>query len=57
MVLDKKWLDIQGGWRGLCRLIVANSLIDSDLSISDSKTQLGVAAVVFLAGVAVEKSL
>ena len=56
------WYWIKSGWifrvagAGYAGLIVANSLIDSDLSISDSKTQLGVAAVVFLAGVALKKA-
>ena len=55
------WYWIKSGWifrvagAGYAGLIVANSLIDSDLSISDSKTQLGVAAAVFLGG-CVEKA-
>jgi hypothetical protein len=56
------WYWIKSGWifrvgaAGYAGLIVANSLIDSDLSISDSKTQLGVAAAVFLAGVLLKKA-
>jgi hypothetical protein len=55
------WYWIKSGWlfrvagAGYAGLIVANSLIDSDLSISDSKTQLGVAAGVFLLGVLLKK--
>lgn len=55
------WYWIKSGWvfrvagAGYAGLIVANSLIDSDLSISDSKTQLGVAAGVFLFGVLLKK--
>jgi hypothetical protein len=55
------WCWIKSGWlfrvagAGYAGLIVANSLIDSDLSISDSKTQLGVAAGVFLLGVLLKK--
>ena len=51
------WYWIKSGWifrvaaAGYAGLIVANSLIDSDLSISDSYTQLGVAAGVFLFGI------
>ncbi len=56
------WYWIKSGWifrvaaAGYAGLIVANSLIDSDLSISDSKTQLGIAAGVFLAGVLLKKA-
>ena len=56
------WYWIKSGWifrvaaAGYAGLIVANSLIDSDLSISDSKTQLGIAAVVFLGGVLLKKA-
>ncbi len=55
------WYWIKSGWlvrvagAGYAGLIVANSLIDSDLSISDSKTELGVAAGVFLVGVLLKK--
>jgi len=55
------WYWIKSGWlfrvagAGYAGLIVANSLIDSDLSISDSKTQLGIAAGVFLFGVLLKK--
>lgn len=55
------WYWIKSGWvfrvagAGYAGLIIANSLIDSDLSISDSKTQLGVAAGVFLFGVLLKK--
>ena len=55
------WYWIKSGWlfrvvgAGYAGLIVANSLIDSDLSISDSKTQLGLAAGVFLVGVLLKK--
>src|SRR5215510_3069109 len=55
------WYWIKSGWlfrvagAGYAALIVANSLIDSDLSISDSKTQLGIAAGVFIAGVLLKK--
>jgi hypothetical protein len=55
------WYWIKSGWlfraagAGYAGLIVANSVIDSDLSISDSKTQLGVAAGVFLFGVLLKK--
>jgi hypothetical protein len=55
------WYWIKSGWlfrvagAGYAGLIVANSLIDSDLSISDSKTQLAVAAGVFLFGVLLKK--
>jgi hypothetical protein len=55
------WYWIKSGWlfrvagAGYAGLIVANSLIDNDLSISDSKTQLGVAAGVFLVGVLLKK--
>jgi hypothetical protein len=56
------WYWIKSGWifrvagAGYAGLIVANSLIDSDLSISDSKTQLGIAAAVFLGGVLLKKT-
>jgi hypothetical protein len=56
------WYWIKSGWifrvagAGYAGLIVANSLIDSDLSISDSKTQLGIAAAVFLGGVLLKKA-
>jgi hypothetical protein len=56
------WYWIKSGWifrvagAGYAGLIVANTLIDSDLSISDSKTQLGVAAAVFLFGVLLKKA-
>jgi hypothetical protein len=56
------WYWIKSGWvfrvgaAGYAGLIVANSLIDSDLSISDSKTQLGIAAAVFLGGVLLQKA-
>ena len=55
------WYWIKSGWifrvagAGYAGLIVANSLIDSDLSISDSKPQLGIAAGVFLVGVLLKK--
>jgi len=55
------WYSIKSGWifrvagAAFAGLIVANSIIDSDLSISDSKTQLGIAAAVFLAGVLLKK--
>jgi len=55
------WYWIKSGWifrvaaAGYAGLIVANSLIDSDLSISDSYPQLGVAAGVFLFGVLLKK--
>ena len=55
------WYWIKSGWifrvagAGYTGLIVANSLIDNDLSISDSKTQLGIAAGVFLFGVLLKK--
>lgn len=55
------WYWIKSGWlfrvagAGYAGLIVANSLIDSDLSISDSKAQLAVAAGVFLVGVFLKK--
>jgi hypothetical protein len=55
------WYWIKSGWlfrvagAGYAGLIVANSLIDSDLSISDSKAQLTVAAGVFLVGVLLKK--
>ena len=56
------WYWIKSGWifrvagAGYAGLIVANTLIDSDLSISDSQTQLGVAAAVFLVGVLLKKA-
>jgi hypothetical protein len=56
------WYWIKSGWifrvgaAGYAGLIVANSLIDSDLSISDSKTELGIAAAVFLGGVLLKKA-
>jgi hypothetical protein len=56
------WYWIKSGWvfrvgaAGYAALIVANSLIDSDLSISDSKTQLGIAAAIFLGGVLLKKA-
>jgi hypothetical protein len=56
------WYWIKSGWifrvaaAGYAGLIVANSLIDSDLSISDSKPQLGIAALVFLGGVILQKT-
>jgi len=56
------WYWIKSGWifrvagAGYAGLIVANSAIDSDLSISDSKTQLGIAAGVFLFGVLLKKA-
>jgi len=56
------WYWIKSGWlfrvagAGYAGLIVANSLIDSDLSISDSKAQLGIAAAVFLTGVLLKKA-
>jgi hypothetical protein len=55
------WYWIKSGWifrvagAGYAGLIVANGLIDSDLSISDSKTQLGIAAGIFLVGVLLKK--
>jgi hypothetical protein len=55
------WYWIKSGWlfrvasAGYAGLIVANSLLDSDLSISDSKPQLAVAAGVFLVGVLLKK--
>jgi len=55
------WYWIKSGWifrvagAAFAGLIFANSIIDSDLSISDSKTQLGIAAAVFLAGVLLKK--
>jgi len=55
------WYWIKSGWifrvaaAGYAGLIVANSLIDSDLSISDSYPQLGVAVGVFLFGVLLKK--
>jgi hypothetical protein len=56
------WYWIKSGWifrvagASYAGLIVANSLIDSDLSVSDSKTQLGIAAGVFLVGVLLKKA-
>ena len=56
------WYWIKSGWifrvagAGYAGLIVANSLIDSDLSVSDSKAQLGIAAAVFLTGVLLKKT-
>jgi hypothetical protein len=56
------WYWIKSGWIfrvaavGYASLIAVNSLIDSDLSISDSKTQLGVAAIVFLGGLVLQKA-
>jgi len=55
------WYWIKSGWlfrvaaAGYAGLIVANTLIDSDLSLSDSKTQLAVAAAVFTVGVLLKK--
>ena len=55
------WYWIKSGWLfrvaavGYAGLIVANTLIDSDLSLSDSKTQLAVAAAVFTVGVLLKK--
>ena len=55
------WYWIKSGWifrvagAAYAGLIVANGLIDNDLSISDSKTQLGIAAGVFLFGVLLKK--
>jgi len=55
------WYWIKSGWlfrvaaAGYAGLIVANTIIDSDLSLSDSKTQLAVAAAVFTVGVLLKK--
>ena len=55
------WYWIKSGWlfrvaaAGYAGLIVANTLIDSDLSLSDSKTQLAVAGAVFTVGVLLKK--
>ena len=55
------WYWIKSGWlfrvaaAGYAGLIVANTLIDSDLSLSDNKTQLAVAAAVFTVGVLLKK--
>ena len=55
------WYWIKSGWlfrvagAGYAALIVANSLLDSDLSISDSKPQLAVAAGVFMVGILLKK--
>ena len=55
------WYWIKSGWlfragaAGYAGLIVANTLIDSELSLSDSKTQLAVAAGVFMVGVLLKK--
>jgi hypothetical protein len=56
------WYWIKSGWifrvagAAYAGLIVANSIIDSDLSIADSKTQLAFAAAVFVAGVLLKKT-
>lgn len=56
------WYCAKSGWIfrvagiGYAGLIAANSLIDSDLSLSDSKTQLGIAAGIFLAGVLLQQT-
>jgi len=55
------WYWIKSGWlfrvaaAGYAGLIVANTIIDSDLSLSDNKTQLAVAAAVFTVGVLLKK--
>jgi len=56
------WYWIKSGWiftvgaAGYAGLNIANGLIKNNFSFSDSKTQLFIAAVVFLGGVLLHKS-
>ena len=56
------WYWVKSGWIfrtvaiGAASLIVINTLVDDDLSISDSKAQLGAAALVFVGGMVLKKT-
>jgi hypothetical protein len=57
-----KWYWVKSGWifrvgaAGYAGLHIVNGIVQNDLSFSDSKTELGIAAAVFLVGVLLQKT-
>ena len=57
-----KWYWVKSGWifrvgaAGYAGLHIVNGIVQNDLSFSESKTELGIAAAVFLVGVLLQKT-